>query len=221
MSELYLSRLRLNPRQHEVRRILANGYTLHQRVMVAFPDTSEAAREAFGVLYRLDVDAETGTPTLLVQSTVLPDWRGATGSSLLEAGTRPEIKEISTSYDAIASGTLLRFRLRANPTRRVHAHHSQDPLAGKRVNLRTDEQRQAWLERKVADAGCQLVGCTMRDEQTQRGTGGGMQLSHGAVVFDGALHVIDPGLLRTAIRRGIGAGKAFGFGLLSVAPARR
>lgn len=220
MSELYLSHLRLNPRRHEVRRILANGYTLHQRVMTAFPDTSEAARDAFGVLHRVDVDPDTGSPTLLVQSTTPPDWARANVGSLLAAGAHPEVKEISTSYDAITPGALLRFRLRANPTRRVHAGHRNDPLAGKRVNLRTDEQRQDWIERKVRDAGCQLIGCVIRDEQTQRGTRHGMRLSHGAVVFDGGLHVIDPQLLRTALRQGIGSGKAFGFGLLSVAPAR-
>ena len=41
-----------------------------------------------------------------------------------------------------------------------------------------------------------------------------------SVQFDGILQVTDPAAFLTAIQAGIGSGKAFGFGLLSVAPVR-
>ena len=40
------------------------------------------------------------------------------------------------------------------------------------------------------------------------------------VLFDGLLEVTDPGLFRQAIAVGIGPGKAFGCGLMSIAPHR-
>jgi CRISPR system Cascade subunit CasE len=41
-----------------------------------------------------------------------------------------------------------------------------------------------------------------------------------AVRFDGELGVTDAALLREAVANGIGTQKAFGFGLLSLAPVR-
>jgi CRISPR system Cascade subunit CasE len=41
------------------------------------------------------------------------------------------------------------------------------------------------------------------------------------VVFEGRLRVTDAEAFRRALAAGIGSGKAFGFGLLSVAPAAR
>jgi CRISPR system Cascade subunit CasE len=40
-----------------------------------------------------------------------------------------------------------------------------------------------------------------------------------SVQFDGILRVSDPDKLHAAIENGIGSGKGFGFGLLSLAPA--
>jgi len=39
-----------------------------------------------------------------------------------------------------------------------------------------------------------------------------------SVLYNGLLEVTDPDLFHRALIRGIGSGKAFGFGLLSVAP---
>lgn len=51
----------------------------------------------------------------------------------------------------------------------------------------------------------------------RRGTG---QLTFGAVLFEGRLRVTDADLFRAALASGIGPAKAYGFGLLSIAPAR-
>lgn len=220
MSELYLSRLRLDPRRHVVQRALANSQHLHQQVMSAFSDAGGQGREAYGVLFRVETDPATGTPALLVQSVVRPNWAQSAAGSLLVAGSEATCKDVSTAYAGIIAGARLRFRLRANPTRRVHATQRDDRLAGKRVDLRTDDQRQEWIKRKLVDAGCELADCVIRDEPAQRGAREGKRLTHGAVIFDGILRVADPPLLQAAIRLGVGPGKAYGFGLLSVAPVK-
>lgn len=43
-------------------------------------------------------------------------------------------------------------------------------------------------------------------------------LTFGSVIFEGRLCVTDPDLLLTALQQGVGSGKAYGFGLLSIAP---
>lgn len=221
MSELFLSQWRFNPRLRPVQGALADSQALHRLVMSAFPQAGagEDARQAFGVLYRLEIAEQSGVPLLLVQSAVRPDWTPL--DLLLVRPPDPQLKDVAPAYDAIAPGSVLRFRLRANPTRRVNASQTGDPLAGKRVNLRTDEQRLAWIERKLGEVGCTLGSCTMQDAATRQGRRGGQRISHGAVVYDGLLHVNDAGALRAAIREGIGAGKAYGFGLLSLAAGER
>ncbi|GFO83041.1 MAG: hypothetical protein A49_26680 [Methyloceanibacter sp.] len=59
-----------------------------------------------------------------------------------------------------------------------------------------------------------------REEARKRAFGPGGRQRLTAVRFDGVLLVTDPSKLCEAVRLGIGAQKAFGFGLLSLAPVR-
>ncbi len=83
-----------------------------------------------------------------------------------------------------------------------------------------------WLHRKASEGGFRVVSFRIsqdeklirqsairRNDQTHK-------LELFSVQFDGILQVTDPDRFLTAIRSGIGSGKAFGFGLLSVAPVR-
>jgi CRISPR system Cascade subunit CasE len=44
------------------------------------------------------------------------------------------------------------------------------------------------------------------------------QLTFVSVLFEGRLRVTDPGKFRATLERGVGSAKAYGFGLLSIAP---
>lgn len=228
MAEVYLSRLRFDPRQRAVWRAMADCRALHTLVMAAFPAASGApAREAFGVLHRLEM-AETGPPVLLVQSAVAPDWSlPASAGALVPLGRPPEVKAIEASLAAIGVGQRLRFRLRANPTKRIHANHAgTDRLAGKRVDLRDEQSQLDWLGRKGEQHGFAVVAATTRPgapggkEHGRTGGGAGARLTFGAVLFEGVLEVVEAERFLQALRDGIGSGKAYGFGLLSVAPTR-
>jgi CRISPR system Cascade subunit CasE len=73
----------------------------------------------------------------------------------------------------------------------------------------------------VADARARSVG--KLTGQALRSTGGGAarreRMTFGDVLFEGRLVVTDADVLRQTLVQGIGAGKAYGFGLLSVARA--
>jgi len=45
-------------------------------------------------------------------------------------------------------------------------------------------------------------------------------MTFGAATFEGILEVTDAEKFRQSLKQGIGTGKAYGFGLLSVAPVR-
>lgn len=132
----YLSRLLLNPLNRTVQGDLANCHQLHRHILQAFPaaPVQEHAREYFGVLYRLEeLEAEPSLLRLLVQSAAAPDWNRLPAGYLGVAtdGTpNPAVRTVDAEYARIQAGMHLRFRLRANPTRRVSAKLRLKPSNG-------------------------------------------------------------------------------------------
>src|SRR5262249_11410448 len=112
---VFLSKLILNVRDRTARRDLASPYEMHRTILSAGFDG--VPKDALGrVLFRTDEDRAGRTPpVVLVQSDREPDWaRLPTGYT-----TRgPECKPFDPQFRA---GHRLRFRLRANPTKRVAA----------------------------------------------------------------------------------------------------
>ena len=71
---MILSRFFLNGASRDVHRAIADAHQLHARVLSMFPHADGApARQAFGVLHRLEVAERLGTIQLLVQSAEPPD----------------------------------------------------------------------------------------------------------------------------------------------------
>ncbi len=231
--ELYLSRLILNPRNREVRRDFADCHRLHQRIMMAFPTAGgDAPRAEFDILYRPEIDARSGIVTLLVQSRVEPNWsrlpREDSGQPyLLPRPENPAVKPIGHVLATLQPGQRLIFRLRANPTKRLATRRPEprnDPLLGKRVALLREEEQLDWLKRQAERAGFAMVSAQARPDRSFGATQRGYQrepsnrpLSFGAVVFDGVLEITDVMRFRKSIVAGIGPGKAYGFGLVSLA----
>ena len=233
---MYLSRLILDPRSREVRRDVADAQQLHRTVMSAFPAAPAGAadpRAHFGILYRLESDVRTGRLQLLVQSRVEPSWRLPPGYLTPSAdGGNPATKQIDERYARLAPTTRLAFRVRANATKRIDRRRADDPLAGKRVDLYKEVDQLEWLRRRTDRDGFRLVAVrTSSGSQKEHGARPGenaapgaaqsrSKLTFGGVLFDGELVITDAALFRRALEQGIGPGKAYGFGLLSVAPAR-
>lgn len=220
---MYLSRLILNPRSRRVQRELAQPYEMHRSIMHAFRFDLQADEER--VLWRVDEHPRLGA-ILLVQSRELPDWTwlaedGARGYLLPVDEPNPAVKPFDLHP---VEGQALSFRLRANPTKRLG--RSAEKNASKRIGLYDEEEQLAWLARKGEQHGFRVlqaqvsqdgklkdVDAIHRDDVTHK-------LELLSVRFDGLLQVTDPGKLVAAVEAGIGSGKGFGFGLLSLAPAR-
>ncbi len=245
--EIYLTKMILNPQSRKVWNDLGNLQELHKTVSGAFPkiETDEAAphhlrrtpRSEFNLLHRLDFDRRNGRAILLVQSTVEPDW------SFLREGYAKEIlcKTVHDKYSKIESGMRLLFRLQANPTKRIGKSDkiadakfkpSEDKKIRRRVELRTDEEKIEWLKRKGEEAGFRLANVQIKDDVENAAlvahgkisfgkSRNSPKITFGSVVFEGVLQVTDAKKFREeALEKGIGSGKAYGFGLLSVAPVK-
>ena len=213
---MYLSRLLLNPRSRQVQRETADPYNLHKTLMQAF----DPKRDQAGVLHRMEVDARTGTVMLLVQSQVAPDWSFLDDKDyLLPADpfsglANPAVKQVALP---LHTGQTLRFRLVANPTvkkkREGKAH-------GNRVPLVREERQLAWLQGKGQQHGFQLLQTTATAQAKQQSwrQRGQPPLTLCTVQFDGRLQITDAARFTAAVQAGIGPAKAFGCGLLSLAP---
>ena len=245
---MHLSQLTLNPEAGDAQDDLRSPYRLHQRIARAFPDPErEKHRARHGILFRVEAPAPAGV-AVLVQSTTLPDW-GALEPGYLTALDGPKPFE-----PAFRAGQRLRFRLVANPVRRVSRPRLDPAPEGSKKDHRVHRQPLVhplpdpahgradgylpWLLRQADEYGFSLdvaegpVGPepvvthapfrTAR-RRTNRATRDEARLakqavSHFGVRFDGTLTVTEPEALARAVRSGVGPAKAFGFGLLSLAP---
>jgi len=227
---------------------LHNRYQVHQRLCMAFPSASKRSddpeflkpfnandfpeahaseprqvhisrRPDAGFLFRVDPQPG-GRVVIVVASAMNPDWDYAFHNANHLLAACPEVKPFDPRF---AQEQTLRFRLVANPTRKIDTKSAPDGRRrhGKRVPVPADRLYD-WLARKAELAGFSID----RESITvQPGyvyikkdrDGEGQRLF--AARYDGILKVTDPAKFQEAIVRGIGPGKAFGFGLLSVAPA--
>jgi len=223
---------------------LRNLYRVHQRLCMAFPSNEQKTRDAeflqpyrpdnfahnhvhtrrskdTGFLFRLD-PMPGGNPIITVQSASRPDWDYAFhNASFLLAGP-PLVRVYEPDFTV---GERLRFRLKANPTKRA-SKNSKDPLGrpldpkwmGKRIPVPLDSTRD-WLIRRAKSSGFTLIELTtllpgyvyVKFNDASRGH----RLR--SVLFEGFIRVTQPDALADAVAAGIGPGKAFGFGLLSLA----
>ncbi len=235
---LYLSRVVLDGRALAVRRELANCHELHRTLLSAFPPLpagDAGVRERFGLLYRVEAQDEDGAVPVLAQSRVAPEWSRLPPGYLRPTWDAAEgyaVKPLDGFYKGLQEGMSLRFRLRANPTKRISPRNEaeRDPRwHGKRVELQREEDQLAWLARKGEGGGFRLLTvAASRDVPDVRATHGlnvtgkraaTGRLTFGSVLFEGRLAITDVDLFRRTLIAGLGSGKAYGFGLLSVAPA--
>lgn len=207
------------------------------------------AREQFGVLHRLDINPRTGTITLLVQSCEKPEWSHLPHGYLFNDNftENPAYKSIDEQYNSIRDGDILVFRLRANPTKKVGTTSKSDIEAGKqksngrRVPVKGETAQIEWLKRKASQSGFEVLAVKTSKEVTDsialdEGTvygsysysgkqedkveGWKNDLSFTSVLYEGRLKIIKKELFINVIKSGIGSGKAYGFGLLSIARPR-
>lgn len=207
---MFLSLLEIDSASHLARTWLGNPYRVHQRLSMAFPDSRPGR-----VLFR--IEDEWSPPRIIVQAEAEADWDVAFRDSPVLA-SRPQQKPLDL---AVSRGDVVRFRLRANPAKRLSAGCPGARVDGARVGLFKEADQRAWLERKATAAGFETLAFDVRPLSTivshKNPAKDRARQSHLAVQFDGRLRVIDANILTEAVRAGIGPAKGYGFGLLSLA----
>jgi CRISPR system Cascade subunit CasE len=124
------------------------------------------------------------------------------------------------------------FQLRANPTRKVINPDKPKTVGAdgrinrnknaRRIPLRQPADLVAWLERKAAAGGFAVNADSLRiipegQDYFNRGRQHG---AHASVEFRGTLRATDSAKFHRTFTTGLGSAKAFGFGLLVIAPLK-
>ena len=261
---MYLSHLLINvgenpDRPRPGRLWLRNIYHVHQRICMAFPrgpqkecdpdflkpfDPGAFDRSRF--LYRVDglVGRGGARAVILVQSDREPDWGYAFRNAEMLLAARPETREHAVDFEA---GTVLRFRIRVNPTRKIGSSRDgtdvrkvktgsdgRERSQGKRVSVvwKQEDGETAenvvneWFMGRAVRCGFEVgesrlvsLGWVTGHKGAHGGGGGEHRIRLRSALLEGTLAVRDRELFREAVTSGIGSGKAFGFGLLSVVAA--
>lgn len=212
---MFLSKALLNLSSEDVRTDLDNCQKMHCRLMSLFGrcPNGQPARDFFEVLYRLE-NTITGEKYILIQSRDLPDWTSLPNGYLGQSnGTANPLTKV-TPEDHFKNGMTLRFKLQANPTRR-------DIITKKWINYKTLEECLSWLLKKGEDHGFKVLENTVAiDRTTVSGEKCGEQkMFFNSAVFEGVLHITDAIVFKKAYIEGVGKGRAYGHGLISVARA--
>ncbi|GLF98164.1 type I-E CRISPR-associated protein Cas6/Cse3/CasE [Streptomyces yaizuensis] len=226
----YLTRIHLNPaRPH----LTASPQRLHAAVAAAFPPSPQDSQDG-RTLWRLD---ETRHPyrqqTLLVVSPAVPDLTHVVEQAGWPRTATPgnpgwDTRPYTPLLDKLRPGVRLRFRLTANPTKAIRRPGRPD-RRGVRTALTTPADQLQWLTDRSPTLGFTLpttgghpqTAVTASDALDFHRTGNhsrGDRVRIRAVTFDGHLRVTDPDALRRTLTHGIGHGRAYGCGLLTLAP---
>jgi len=214
---MYLSKLKLNTHCVQVRKDVGSPHSMHRTIMRAFPAPLPHDER---VLFRVESFDLGEVPLVLVQSQAKPEWGCVENEFKGYFADLPQVKDLAGLR--IDAGDILRFRLRANPCKRVYYQRTGK---SQRVSLFSEKDRRDWLVRKanasgfsidersllIRDAPYRLV-FIPKDERVIKAT-------FNMVDYDGILQVKDGQKFMQSVSAGIGAAKGLGCGLLSFAQA--
>ncbi|MFI7081275.1 type I-E CRISPR-associated protein Cas6/Cse3/CasE [Micromonospora sp. NPDC049903] len=235
----YLSRILLNPLRTRTQQMLHNPQTLHAAVLGGLSRQPVDER----VLWRLETP-HRHQHALLVLTQSIPSWEHLIEQAGWPSADEPQA--LTRSYEPLLAqlqrGRRFAFRLKANPTistkkptapsKAQTLHLAGERPRGVRVAHRKLADQMTWLVDKLARSGCTIPTDLVNDNEVpavrasdrqplrfrKHGAKEGTQVILESVTFDGILHIDDTEQARQALLGGIGTGKAYGFGLLTLAP---
>lgn len=213
---MYLTRMQLDPTKRGTMRALAEPKLFHGAIERSF------AGERRRNLWR--IDSLNGAQYLMLVSEDKPDLTAAAAQfGCPEAAVPWETRDYTPLLNRIQPGSRWHFRLTANPTRHAPGRAATGQR-GKVMPHVTAEHQQRWLQEKASQHGFSLTEGEFLAVQNQwyqfrKPQDGNRPVSLLSVTFEGLLTVTDADLFRRTLTEGIGRGKAYGMGMLTVVRA--
>ena len=203
---MYLSRIAIDLLNRNTLRALDNLEIMHGIVESCFGEVTER------VLWRLD--ELKGETYLLLLSTSKPDF-ARLAAQIGKPGNSGEIRDYEPLLKRTVADTTWRFRLKANPVMSVPGKLNH---RGKIKAITIAAHQRSWLERQGKNHGFTVVPDQFDVVRSEwhifRNKGRTISLL--GVTFEGVLTITDTELFQKAMKEGIGRGKAYGMGMLTV-----
>lgn len=215
---MFLSKLILNEQKPKVQRDLGNAHDLHRTIMQAFPDEADQhsvdwnPRQEWNILFRQEPNQESRSAIILVQSDIEPNWSFLDEEYLSDRHPLPTSKPFTVSTKTLEKRKMFRFRLKANPSKR-------DKKTGKTVGFFNQQDQLEWLERQGDRCGFKPHNVIVQPSPNIYGRKKPKTkpIQIKTVLFQGILAVTDATTFLTTLQQGIGRGKSYGCGLVSIA----
>lgn len=216
---MYLTRMHLNRRLRTAQRLLASPQRIHAAVESCFPPGANAAAGG-RPLWRIDPTPQG--EALLIASPIKPDMRSLADQAGWRTDGAWESRPYSPLLDALAAGQHWAFRLTANPVHSILKGTWDDT---KPCAINGAERQEEWLLKRCAVIGFTVPGgpedshqLAITSQRTHRFARENRKVTIATTTFEGILVVTEPDLLRAAMASGIGRARAYGCGLLTLAP---
>ena len=206
---MYLTRMELSTERRATLKALASPSRIHGIVESAF--SGERKRN----LWR--IDSLNGKVYLMILSEDEPDLSNAAAQYAPLRDQTWQTKSIESLLDRVTDGSTWRFRLTANPTRSINIPGERGKV---KACVTVDDQKQ-WLVRKSEDNGfaVEYYGFDVVHShwyKFQKGNDRNRTVTLRGITYEGILTVTDKEKFKEALTRGIGRGKAYGMGLMTI-----
>ena len=211
---MYMTRMRLNPSKPGTKKAFKCPSLFHGAVENACGLTDDRK------LWR--VDRAKGAHYLMIVSSREPDLASAAMQFGFPYEVHPwESQQYDDSIRKIKKGSKWHFRLTANPTKSISPSDGAKTRGVVRACTEADTQID-WLLRRAEKNGFHVEKEDVKITGTKwyqfsKGPAAGHRVSLMSVVYEGTLEITDPILFANALISGIGRGKAYGQGMLTIA----
>lgn len=227
---MFLTEFDVNTGRRAARHLLGSRERIHAAVLGCFPP-GQSSDESTRTLWRLD-HVSSHAVKLLIVSPLRPDLTALNEQAGWTTGSSGRTADYGPFLHQLEVGQMWRFRLTANPVSARRGEDAPKGTRGKRVAHVTAQQQADWLASRAErlgvtfpedEVGVPRFAVTGREiAQFRRGSSGeGRRVTLAVTQYDGVVAVADPEKLRSALMLGIGAGKGYGCGLMTLAPLRR
>lgn len=209
---MYLSRVLLNLSKRKTQMAFVSPNKFHGAVEEAFPEKEKRT------LWR--VDTLRGKHYLLILSVSKPDLSGIV-EQFGYPGVGGETREYDGLLDRIKKGSVWRFRLAANPVHSLGTERGR----GKVAAHVSEKYQMEWLMKQSEKKGFCILpeSLCVRESNwkifNKKNSPQKVRLLQ--VVFEGVLQVEDVEIFKDTLVNGIGRGKAYGMGLLTIVGTER
>jgi len=232
----YLSRIRINHLRPASRQLLANPHVVHGAVLGGLPDLADSERP----LWRWDAD-RAQRPHLVVSTQSKPDWThiaeqygwpGADGEHAL-------IRDYTPLLDKLDAGQEYAFRVTVNPVQNLPPADTDNngKQRSRRAGHRTAGNQWKWFLSRAQGWGFTVPDAAVPTEHTEENAPAAapsdMRITHRQrlafdkkgrsvvltiATFQGRLRITDRDSFTHHLLGGFGPAKAYGCGLLTLAP---